>query len=129
MKLLISRIIRNLYPYFKGLLILIYKRDSRIIRLNITKPLVRNNNDYFLINRIFSSYKKMKKAQLNANKIYQPSTLWENHLKKDYQIMQEAYLLNDYKKFSFFLKNFGNWDKYLGIEHNILLKKYNNIGL
>lgn len=126
MKLLISRIIRNLYPYFKGLLILIYKKDNRIIRLNITKPLVQNNNDYFLINRIFSSYKKMKKAQLNVNKIYQPSTLWKNHLKKDYQIMQEAYLLNDYKKFSFFLKNFGNWDKYLGIEHNILLKRYNN---
>jgi putative sugar O-methyltransferase len=125
MKNLMSKIIRGLYPYWKGLIILFYKKDNPIIKLNIVKPFITDSSDNFLINRIFTSYKKMKKSQLSAHKIYQPSTLWKNHLEKDYKIMQESYLSNDYKKFSFFLKNFGNWNKYLGIEHNILLKKYN----
>jgi putative sugar O-methyltransferase len=125
MKYLFLKIIRKLYPYYRGLLILIYKKDNPIIKLSISKPIVMNNSDYSLIKRIFTSYKKMKKSQIKLDKIYQPSTLWKNHLEKDYRVMQEAYLHDDYKKFSFFLKNFGNWDKYLGIEHNLLLKSYN----
>ena len=125
MKLLILKIIRNLYPYYKGLLIFIYKKNNPIIKLNIAKPLIEDKKDYVLINRIFSSYRKMKKDQLNKKKIYQPSTLWKNLLSNDYKIMQEADLLNDYEKFSFFIKNFGNWDRYLGIEHNLMLKKFN----
>ena len=45
MKLLILKIIRNLYPYYKGLLIFIYKKNNPIIKLNIAKPLIDDNKD------------------------------------------------------------------------------------
>ena len=52
--------------------------------------------------------------------------MWQNHIDKDFSFLKESYEKDDLEKFLFFLQNFGNWDRYLGIESQTLIKKYSN---
>lgn len=113
-------------PYITGLLIIIFKKKSKIINIHIDNLSTVEKKDKELYERIFHSFKLMKKDQKNCNKIYQPSSLWQNHIDNDYNELKKSTDKNDIEIFSFFLSNFGNWKNYLGIENQILIKKYNS---
>ena len=61
--------------------------------------------------------------------LYKPASLWQKHIDNDFHFLIESFKNNDVEKFLYFLQNFGNWEKYLGIENQDLIKKYNNIFL
>ena len=50
--------------------------------------------------------------------------MWQKLVNNDYKFLVESYKKEDLDNFSFFLSNFGNWNNYLGIEHNNLLQRY-----
>ena len=114
---------KKIYPYIKGffLLILFKKNDFKIY---VPKNNIVDNKDLPLVEKIFESYKIMKSEQKNAPEKYKPSSLWQNHIDKDYYFLRESYKNNNIQNFLFFLQNFGNWDKYLGIENQHLIKKF-----
>ena len=66
----------------------------------------------------------MKSDQKNISEKYKPSSLWQNHIDKDYFFLGESYRNNNIQNFLYFLQNFGNWDNYLGIENQNLIKKF-----
>jgi putative sugar O-methyltransferase len=123
-KRLYKTIKKKLYPYFKGLLLFIFFRKNNF-EIVITADSIVDKNDLPIAERIFDSYKKMKKDQLNVSQKYKPSSLWQNHIDNDFSFLKKSYENEDLEKFLFFLQNFGNWDKYLGIENQTLIKKYN----
>ena len=55
--------------------------------------------------------------------------MWQKHIDNDYKFLVKSYKQNDFDNFSFFLSNFGNWNNYLGIEHNNLLQRYSKNSL
>ena len=57
----------------------------------------------------------MKSDQQNINKIFKPSLLWSNHIKRDFILLNESMKKNELNKFLFFLQNFGNQKYDLGI--------------
>lgn len=126
-KVLLKKVQKKIYPYFKGLfLYFVPKKNEENIKVFVSKKIQPDKNDLILAERIFTSFKKMKKDQLSCDKDFQPSTLWTNHLENDYRILGESLKNDDCEKFLFFLSNFGNWEHFLGIENQILIKKYNN---
>ncbi len=124
-KKLIRTIAKKFYPYFKGLIIFFSLKRNKFTIINPKKNEF-NDNDLDLSKKIFEFYKKMKRDQKNANSLYKPSTLWQNHIDNDFKFLKESYENNNLKNFSFFLQNFGNWDNYLGIESQHLIKRYSN---
>ena len=48
----------------------------------------------------------MKKDQQNINKIYEPSLLWNNLIKRDFNLLNESFKKNDLNKFLFFFTKF-----------------------
>ena len=123
-KRLYKTIQKKLYPYLKGLLLFIFFRKNNFEILIPANSIV-DKSDVPIAERIFESYKKMKKDQLNISQKYKPSSLWQNHIDNDFSFLKKSYENDDLEKFLFFLQNFGNWDKYLGIENQTLIKKYN----
>ena len=123
-KRLYKTIKKKLYPYFKGLLLFIFFRKNNF-EILIPADSIVDKSDLPIAERIFDSYKKMKKDQLNVSQKYKPSSLWQNHIDNDFSFLKKSYENEDLEKFLFFLQNFGNWDKYLGIENQTLIKKYN----
>ena len=64
----------------------------------------------------------MKLDQSQKSDLYKPSSLWQKHLDVDFKFLNEAVKNNDQEKFLYFLQNFGDWDNYLGIENQNLIK-------
>ena len=123
-KKLLPLIIKKLSPYFDGFLLYFLPRNNEeIIKIHI--PLTNNvdENDLMLAERIFKSFKKMKRDQINCDENFKPSSMWENHVKEDYKILNESLENDDSKKFLFFLSNFGNSKNYMGIENQDFIKK------
>ncbi len=115
---------KKLYPYFKGfLLIFIFKRNYIKLYTSKNKPI--DKQDMPLAERIFNSFKKIKEDQIKKDKMYKPSSMWQNHIDKDFDFLIESYQKNDVEQFLYFLQNFGNWHKYLGIESQNIIHKYN----
>ncbi len=75
-----------------------------------------------VVDRIFQSFKKMKKDQKNVSKIYLPSSLWQQQIDHSYSYFSEALKSNNLDKFHFFLTNFGSWKQYHGVESSTLIK-------
>ena len=122
-KRLYKTIKKKLYPYFKGFfLTIIFKKN--VIKIFIPKKDVVDRKDLSLAEKIFKSYKAMKYDQKNVSSLYKPSSLWQNHIDQDFIFLKNSYENNDIEKFLFFLQNFGNWNNYLGIENQDLMKKY-----
>ena len=114
-----------------GLFYFITFKSNRHIRLQTTVK-KKKLYDEALCKRIFESFKKMK-ANQKKNSFNKPSKQWQIHLNRDFKELNESLKFNNFRKFQNFLNNFGNHDKYLGIEtqtylkrfsKNILLKKY-----
>ena len=68
----------------------------------------------------------MKSEQIDKSDLYKPSSLWQSHIDKDFDFLIDSYKSNDEEKFLYFLQNFGNWNKYLGVETQDIIKKYNS---
>jgi len=124
-KVLLKKIHNYLKPYYFGFLITIFNLRYRKILIHSPKVKKISSEDIPLANRIFESYKKMKTDQKNVNKVFIPSSLWEDHINDDHHEIQNSLINNDVEKFLFYLTNFGNWHKDLGIEHNTYLQRYN----
>jgi len=120
---LIKKILKEIYPYVSG-----FYHSLSIKNINIKLVVPKNNivdeRDMDLAIRIFKSYKEMKNDQHQVNKIYKPSSYWQKHLDLDFIYLKKSYESNNLEKFLFFLQNFGNWNRYLGIENQTLIKKY-----
>jgi len=123
-KRLIKTLKKKLYPYIKGFLLVITLKKTNF-KIHISKNNKIDNRDIPLAERIFKSYKQIKSEQENKSELYKPSSLWQSHIDNDYNYLLESYKNNDLEKFLFFLQNFGNWEKYLGVEGQDLIKKYN----
>ncbi len=122
---MIKKIIFYLYAHLIGL-IKIFSFQKKKIEVKIKKPIhVKiNNDDVKLHKRLFDFYKKLKLDEINTPDLVKPSSMWQKHINNDYKFLVESYKKEDFDNFSFFLSNFGNWNNYLGIEHNNLLQRY-----
>ena len=123
-KRLIKTIKDKFYPYLKGFF-LFFSFKSQNIKIYVTKNKEIDKRDLELAQRIFKSYKLIKSHQTNKSHLYKPSSLWQSHIDDDFNFLLETYKNDDVEKFLYFLQNFGNWDRYLGIENQNLIKSYN----
>ena len=121
-KRFLSTVLKKLYPYFRGFFLLFLKKDKRC-KLFVPKNNITRSQDPELIKRIFDFYKIMKKNQANQKDFYKPSSLWQNHIDKDFYLLKESFTENDINKFTDFIQNFGNRN-YLGVESQDLIQKY-----
>jgi putative sugar O-methyltransferase len=125
---------KKIYPYLKGLTLSfsIRKFEDEIILVTPKSNIVDVEGDLELGKNLFKFYKKMKNDQLNINQIFKPSLLWNNHIKRDFSLLNKSLKKNDLNEFLFFLQNFGNQKYDLGIfDHfsksyskNFFLKKF-----
>lgn len=122
---MIKKIIFYFYAHLIGL-IKIFSFQKKVIEVKIKKPIhVKiNNDDVKLHERLFDFYKKLKLDEINTPDLVKPSSMWQKLVNNDYKFLVESYKKEDLDNFSFFLSNFGNWNNYLGIEHNNLLQRY-----
>lgn len=125
--LLLKRILIRVVPILirlKYLIFIFYDPYSYKIKIINTKYKKPNQSveEIEIIRRIFNSYKAMKKNQKFADKIYKPSSLWQDDLDYGYSYLSESIKTNDLNHFHFFLSNFGNWKRPTGIEYNSLIK-------
>ena len=122
-KNLLHKIYKKIYPYYKGFFLCLFLKKNKV-SIIAPKKNVFDEDDLNLTRKIFESYKIMKKEQSTVDRLYRPSSLWQKHIDLDFKLLKEALDTNDLKKFTFFLQNFGNWENYLGIENQTLIKKY-----
>ncbi len=115
---------KKLYPYFRGLLCF-FSFKKIPVKIYISKNQKIDKKDLPLAERIFKSYRLMKSEQNNKSTLYKPSSLWQSQINESYSFLLESFEKNDIEKFLYFLQNFGIWDKYLGVENQNLIKKYN----
>ena len=124
-KRLVKTILKKIYPYLKGFFLIFFDR-AKEIKIFTPKERVIDKSDLPLAEKILNSYKSMKLDQdQNQNSIlYRPSSLWQQHLDNDFKFIKEAVKKDDLEKFLYFLQNFGDWNNYLGIENQNLIKDY-----
>ena len=115
---------KKIYPYFIGFL-LFFKPNDKTIKIYISKGSKVDKKDLPLAERIFKSYKQSKMDQEKKSDLYKPASLWQSHINNDFSFLLKSCENNDVEKFLFFLQNFGNWNNYLGVENQDLVKKYN----
>ena len=108
---------KKIYLYLKSLTLffLIKKFEDKIILVTPKNNILDTEVDLELGKNLFEFYKKMKSDQQNINKIFKPSLLWSNHIKRDFILLNESMKKNELNKFLFFLQNFGNQKYDLGI--------------
>ena len=124
-KRLLKTLKNKFYPYFKGFILFFYSENLNI-KIHVSTNKKIDKSDLELAKRIFNSYKLIKSHQANNSILYKPASLWQKHIDNDFHFLIESFKNNDVEKFLYFLQNFGNWEKYLGIENQDLIKKYNN---
>ena len=122
-KRLIKTFKKKSYPYLRGFLLFL-KFENNNIKIYTSKLKKIDKEDLTLANRIFKSYKLAKSEQVTKSIVYRPSSLWQSQIDNDFSFLVEAYKNDDVEKFLFFLQNFGNWEKYLGVENQDLINKY-----
>ena len=120
-KRLVKTILKKLFPYIKGFFLIFLNRNNTI-KIFTPKERVVDKSDLPLAEKILNSYKSMKLDQ--KLDLYKPSSLWQQHLDNDFKFMNEAVKKDDLEKFLYFLQNFGDWNNYLGIENQNLIKRY-----
>lgn len=122
-KRLLKTLKKKIYPYFIGFL-LFFKPNDKTIKIYVSKANKVDKKDLPLAERIFKSYKHSKIYQEKKSDLYKPASLWQSHINNDFSFLLESHKNNDVEKFLFFLQNFGNWDNYLGVESQNMVKKY-----
>jgi len=123
-KTLIKKVKKKINPYYQGLIYKFISKSNDNIKIHSPKLIQTSDKDLDITTRIYKSYKKMKDDEPKASNLFRPSKMWQEHINKDYKILNESLQKDDLSKFSFFLSNFGNWENSLGIENNILVKKF-----
>ncbi len=73
--------------------------------------------------RIFAAYGRMRDAEPGVSPCYRPSSIWRAQLDDAYASLIEGLRDGDLEKFHFFLANFGVWEKYHGVENNLLIRE------
>ena len=122
---MIRKIFVHLNAYLNGIFKIFFKEKNSVeIILKEPKKVEPADSEKTFYERLFNFYKNMKFKEINNPEITKPSSLWQNHINNDYKFLIDSFKKNDLANFSFFLNNFGNWNNYLGIEHNTLLKRY-----
>ncbi len=122
---MIKKIFVHLNAYLVGIVKLFFKEKNFVeIIVKEPKKVEPPLSERVFYERLFNFYKNMKVKENNNPEITKPSSLWQNHINNDYKFLIDSFKKNDLENFSFFLNNFGNWNNYLGIEHNTLLKRY-----
>ncbi len=119
---LVPRITTALNLFLHKLKYLIYDPASDSVSLHYPEYVAPDKNESAIVQRIFTSYKKMKEDQSRANRVYSPSTLWEKLLGKAYSNIISGALENDIGRFHFFLANFGSWKEYTGVESSDMIR-------
>tara|TARA_X000001036_G_C20628204_1_gene786034 strand:- start:202 stop:1365 length:1164 start_codon:yes stop_codon:yes gene_type:complete len=127
-KRLIRTLKKKIYPYLKGFSYLLSFKKSQI-EIIVSRETTIDKSDLPLAKRIFNSFKLMKSEQDHKSALYKPSSLWQSQINESYSFLLESYKNNDVEKFLYFLQNFGNWNKFLGVESQGLIKKYNKNSL
>lgn len=122
-----SVIFQRLRPYLRGFILLfLLKRSVRKIKIHTPKKInPKIIADKSLIDRIFSSYSKMRVDQRQFYGDFSPSSAWQNFIDTEYSILHKSLENRSIEDFNFFLLNFGSWDKYQGIENTPLIKNNN----
>jgi len=122
---MIYKIINYLNAHLIGMMHIFFPKKKEInISIKKLDSFEINSSDKDLFLRLFNFYKLMKNSNEKYPSILKPSTLWEKHINNDYKFLLKSLDENNIENFAFFLNNFGNWNNYLGIEHNILIKRY-----
>ena len=122
---MLRKIFVHLNAYLNGIFKIFFKeKNSLEIIVKEPKKVEPPNSEKAFYERLFNFYRNMKFKEINNPEITKPSSLWQNHINNDYKFLIDSFKKNDLANFSFFLNNFGNWNNYLGIEHNTLLKRY-----
>ena len=130
MKKILKIIIFLFDAHLKGFL-MFFKPNKIKIKLQIPKS-HEKINDEKICKRVFESFKKMKNNE-KKNSPFSVSSQWRKHIDNDFYPMKQALEKNNFEQFQNFLNNFGNWNKYLGIEEhkfvqncskNFLLRNY-----
>ncbi len=111
-------------PFLKGMKYVFYNPAASRVKLHCPSYCIPDKSEEKLVERIFAAFKKMKKDQVSAARLYQPSSLWEAQLNKSYSYLLSGLEKNDIGKFHFFLANFGVWKEYTGVEEGSLMQKY-----
>ncbi|MBD1163514.1 putative sugar O-methyltransferase [Pelagibacterales bacterium SAG-MED11] len=122
---MIKKIIVYINAYVAGVFKLLFKEKNFVeIIIKDPKKIEPSHSEKVFYERLFIFYRNMKIKEINNPEIIKPSSLWQNHINNDYKFLIDSFKENNLENFSFFLNNFGNWNNYLGIEHNTLLKRY-----
>ena len=122
---MIKKIIVYINAYVAGIFKLLFKEKNFVeIIIKDPKKIEPSHSEKVFFERLFIFYRNMKIKEINNPEIIKPSSLWQNHINNDYKFLIDSFKENNLENFSFFLNNFGNWNNYLGIEHNTLLKRY-----
>ena len=122
---MIKKIIVYINAYVAGIFKLLFKEKNFVeIIIKDPKKIEPSHSEKVFYERLFIFYRNMKIKEINNPEIIKPSSLWQNHINNDYKFLIDSFKENNLENFSFFLNNFGNWNNYLGIEHNTLLKRY-----
>ena len=121
-KRFLKTVLLKLYPYFMGFFLL-FSLEKKRCKLFVPSKNNFDTKDSLLIKRIFNFYKVMKDNQNNQKSSYKPSSLWQNHIDKDFYLLTKSLKDNDIDTFTDFIQNFGNRN-YLGVESQNLIQKY-----
>lgn len=122
-KRFLKTIKKKLYPYLFGFLLFFYPK-KKFFKIHISNFNKIDKEDLPLAERIFKSYKLMKTDQESVKTHYKPSSLWQSQIDENYSFLINSNKENDLEKFLYFLQNFGNWEKYLGVENQGFMKKF-----
>ena len=111
-------------PYLYGIRYLINDTASDQISLHCPDYVEpsKDRSELEIVERIFQSFRKMKKNQKNISNCYLPSSMWQEQLDKSYFYLTSGLKENDIKKFHFFLANFGSWKTCHGVESTTLIR-------
>ena len=106
-----SVIFQRLRPYLRGFFLLfIFKRSVRKIKIHAPKKInPKIIADKSLVDRIFSSYSKMRVDQKKLYGDFSPSSAWQNFIDTEYSILHKSVDNGSVKDFNFFLLNFGSF--------------------
>lgn len=109
----------NPLSYFKFLKL---RKSVKSISLHCPEYVEPNKSEKDVVERIFSSYRKMKEDQKKVRDVYLPSSLWQKQLDEAYDNLNAGLREDNLDKFHFFLANFGAWKIYTGVESSTFVR-------
>jgi len=111
--------------YITSLVSILFYRKKYKIKIIVPKYKIptKDSLEEKTVNRIFAALKKMKIKEKKVDKIFRPSSMWEEKLKNSYRDINKALEENDLYLFHSFLYNFGISNNWLGLDHPFMSKK------